>query len=174
MRLKTNLLNWLKRRFYKEPKVYRTLEELPVYNWEKIHSTGKLAYLLDGVDPKAHKYLGQEDLHEIWLNIYQQYIDEFGLSQSYKDWLRIKRKIILLEIKAAISGDKVLLTFANVEKEKLRMFFDGGEKANFNESVGILEKHLGFQIDPKQFSVLKFYTHVKLLNKASSNVKNKA
>ena len=72
---------------HKPASVYSSIDDLPQWNWVQIHKTGNLAYIkkLD-----TYRKLDQDSsstLEQIWLNIYDEYLEEFGLSKEYKELL---------------------------------------------------------------------------------------
>lgn len=85
--------------------------------------------------------------------------------------MRDKRKIISLRLKAAITGDKTLITLAEIKEREVASMQNLGKSINFRESITILEEHLKMFIDPKQMSVNKFHSHMRRLNQVAQ--KNK-
>ena len=142
-------------------KYYTGIDELPIYNWVQIHETGDLTHLV------IEKGEDEMNLQKLWEQIYDSYLSTFGVGDDYVNEKQSEIKELKLRLDAYLTGDKTKLTFADIEKEQRESKFYKGEGTKFHESVAILEKYLGFQIDPKVMSVLKYYTHVNLLNKAS-------
>jgi hypothetical protein len=64
--------------------LYDSIDVLPVWNWNQIHETGNLKHLM--IDGKQDTPPG---LQKLWLKLNQQYMDEFGISSKYRDYLRL-------------------------------------------------------------------------------------
>jgi hypothetical protein len=75
----------------------------------------------------------------------------------------LKKEIALLEMDAYLKGNKTLNLFADAKRENLKQMFEDGTGLSFTESVAIVEKNQGFQINTRQTTVLKFYTYLKLI-----------
>ncbi len=78
-RSKTNLLKKFisKCKEIDPNKLYTSIDDLPVYYWNKIHETNKLKYLFkEKVD-----IVNNDQLSLLWANINDQYFKEFGLSK---------------------------------------------------------------------------------------------
>lgn len=141
-----------------EPDLYDDLEVLPVWNWNRVHETGDLKYLL--LDERQEV---PASAHRVWLKLNQQYMNLFGITKKYKDYLRLKKEIALLEMDAFLKNNKTLNLFADVKREKMRELFEAGDNVTFTESVGAVERYMGFQVDVRTTSVAKFYTYLKMI-----------
>lgn len=142
---------------------YTDIEEMPIYNWFKVHSTGDLAHLL--VKKRKTTNAEQPKLEEKWKLLYDQYIALFGFSKDYLELLEKRSEIALLMIEKAETGDRNINTFINFEKQKLELMekkSSGG--SNFYEIKTFVEKKMGFQIDIRRMSVVEFYTTLNSVN----------
>ncbi len=158
-----------KKQFLKEFETYNSIETLPIWNWHNIHAEGSLKYLIVSENYNNIDAVPVE-LIDIWTNLFQEHIDEFGIDEKYADFLKIQKKIAMHEIDAAL-GDRIKNTLAKVEQAKLKSMLDVEGKITFNDSIAILEKHLHREIDPKKMSVLKYYTHLNLIKKTAPKTK---
>ena len=111
-RLKTNLLS-------KYADKYGSIDDLPMYNWKKIHDTDELKWLFVN-----KQEIENNDLLEArWAAIYDEYLNEFGLSDEYKEILNVKRKIANLQADYIIKGDRLMLNYINIEKNALESLY---------------------------------------------------
>lgn len=135
-------------------KVWGDIEDMPIYNWIKILETGDLKWL--------YKNKGRVSIQSAdhWLVLQQQYIDEFGLDENYKQQLRLMSKLKNLNLDFVLTRDRSLLNVIKITEIDLEM---GGSKESigFYQILDHVEKYKGFQIDPKKTSVMKWYYSLK-------------
>ena len=67
---------------------YLSIDELPIYNWNKIFETSDLDYL----KKNNNKKVKEEFLVELWVKLQNEYLDEFGLESIFKQKLEIQKK----------------------------------------------------------------------------------
>lgn len=136
---------------------YSDIDEMPVFNWFKIHATGDFSYMLirkRGISEKEAKILSKK-----FNLIYDQYISMFGFNEEFLSTLEKRRKIALLMIKKATTGDRTLNTLIKVHQAELNsMEEQKPAKSNFYEIKSFVEKQMGFQINIRTMSVAEFYT----------------
>jgi hypothetical protein len=138
---------------------WQDIENMPIYNWIKILETGDLKYLFKNEKGRVTKALGR-----LWLDLQQQYINEFGLDQNFKQQIRLKRELLELNADFIITRDNFLLNLIRIKETDIREL--NGKKAfQFYEVLDHVEKYKGFQIDPKQTSVKKWYWTLKNMAK---------
>ena len=165
-----NLLRRLKAVFSRRYKYYTDIETLPCGLWNKVNETGNTTHARIEA-----KYRGLEDTYRSvnnWRSIQKQIVEKFGWSQEYKERLMRMRKIALLRIEAELTGQSVLHTFADVEQAQIDEELQSAKSFNFEQSIAILERELGFVIDTNTFSTLKYLQHIHLLNKTKQNGKD--
>lgn len=149
--LKTNLLS-------KYGNKYSSIDDLPMYNWKKIHDTDELKWLF----VTKQEVENNELLERRWALIYDEYLNEFGLSDEYKEILKVKRKIANLQADYIIKGDRVLLNFINIEKNALESLYDTSKKGStFRDSLVHLEKMQGIKINTKTITVADYYNYLR-------------
>ncbi len=139
-----------------ERRYYNHIDELPVYNWWRIHQTNDYSFLL----LKPGSYGSQYLMSVLWKKLYDQYFEKFGLGENFIATLEKKKEIALLKCERWITSDKSLETFikvAEVELEEMQSLNAG----DFLETKAYIEKVLNFQINMKQTSVSEFYTYLK-------------
>ena len=153
-----------------ENNCYSSIEDLPIYNWWKIHSTGDLTQLCIGSKVKVDL----KKLEELWRNIYDQYIKAFGIGDSFLNYVLKQNEIALLQIRRWEEDDRsieTLIEVAEIELKELSL----SESGDFYEVKAGIERALGIaRIDVKQCSVVEFYTYIKILNKDGRKRQDKA
>ena len=152
---------------------YQDIDTLPVYNWDKVSRTNDLKFLLKV--PFAEELTEEEvgKLSELWDVLQQQYIDEFGLPSGYKINLKKRKKIVSLQLKGIITGDRHYFTQAGYLMKQMQMTEANRHKPNKLAELAILVgKHSGAgRVNTKEWSVLEFYTALKMIEK-QANGKN--
>ena len=146
---------------------YRSIENLPQWNFQKVLQTGDLRFILvldDYFEIESVKVNKSIDLNTIWEKIFDEYIKEFGLSDSYMRVMRDRRRIALLKCDMIIRGDYGLEAAIRIQEKKLD---DEGNKTeiSFEETVAHVEKYRGMAIDVTKVSVKRFNTYLKMMRK---------
>lgn len=147
--------------FVKYYEKFNSVSNLPMDRWDKIHKTNQLKYLFK----KDVNVLNNETLQETWAKIYNEYLIEFGLSPNYKQILKLKREIAIKQADFINSGDRILLTYINIDKENLRILTKpNGKISNFKDNIINIEKIQGVKINPLTITVLEYYTYLNNLS----------
>ena len=144
-------------------KVYSSIDDLPQWNWSQVHKTGNLAYL-----KKLNSYRKLEEdnslvLEQLWLGIYDEYLDEFGLSKEYKEILEKKKEIARLKNEFIMTDNRSLLNFIKIEEIELEATFDKSESMSFESAVVGIEKIQKIRINPKEITVYEFHSYLRTL-----------
>lgn len=143
-------------------KFYTTIDELPMYNWLKVHETGHLRHII-----MKRRLFGNGVL--AWNSLYNEYLNRFGMSERMEEYLTLLREQINNYAKATLEND----TYSHVMKQITEARINDIEKApkvDFNEQNAALEKYMGIAIDLRRTSVSEYMGKVKLMQ--SDNGKN--
>lgn len=130
----------------------------PVFYWMKIHDSGDLSWLLEK-RKKAGKTLA-EYLNKVWDKLYDEFLTEFGISESYESLLRKKIEIAQLQCEMAMTGDRSLLNFIGLAKRELADLEQPMGKSGSMQAKMAIEKHYGFQVNMKTTSIREFYSYL--------------
>lgn len=139
---------------------YDNLEELPIWNWDKVHETDNTLYLEVRKDYSKLPQDKNGKHYPLWMDLYDQYIDEFGLSDKFKDLLRLRNEMGILRADLIINKDKINLTHIRTIQREIEDI-QGDGSGSLMDHIVVLEKHFSFPIDPKQTSVLKYFTYLR-------------
>lgn len=152
-------------------KPYKNASELPIWNYWQVINTGEVEYLIESGKLSDDKKQRQKDLAElakIWDGIEVELYDIFVKDPDYITSLIEEKQYLYRIINAAIEPNaynNLLKEVAENEKNKESEPFD------YEGSLAVLEKYLGFTINDKQMSVKRYYTHLRLM-KANNRPSN--
>ena len=164
-------VNWLKRLFlwwstklgeYYSRRYYNSIEEIPIWNWWKIHETKDFKYLL-----KQNKSITKQ-APLIFDTLYSDFIRIFGVSESYSKYLEKLIEIRSAEIDMVLLDDSSLETFIDimkVELDEIKMANSGG---TYMDTAIAVEKNMGFKLNTKEISVFEYYSYIKSLEKSAN------
>jgi len=148
-------------------KLYKEIDDLPLYNYSKILDTGDLRYLI--VDSDAYNLIEvtedeQKELFKVWESICDQITDFVGISENMKQVLKLERTIAYLRIEMITKGDKSIETIINIKELELNQLKPKNKKS-IDESVVLLEVFLKMPINMKLTSVKRYYGYINYATK---------
>lgn len=130
-------------------------------NWDKIHETGELKYLFR----KEIEFENCDQLKRDWAKIYNEYILEFGLSEKYKQILKLKEEIAIKQAEFLETNNRVLINYISLDKERLKDITKTTEKVvNFKKNVTNIEKIQGIRINPLTITALEYFNYLRNLS----------
>ena len=144
-------------------KVWATIEQMPIYNWMKVLETSDLKWLFISGKGRVIKKTAEH-----WLELQQQYIDEFGLDENYKLQLKLMEKLKNLNCDFVITGERHYLNVIKMVEIDLEQK-NSQKVIKFFEMLDHVEKYKGYEIDPHKTSVLKYYYTLKNMSNGASN-----
>lgn len=171
-RYKEGFLQFLGGLFFKTSSAncYSSIDELPIWYWNKIHEEKNLSYLKKSkqllISMALPKRIEAASLAILWRKILAEYIDKFGFSEKHLDLMRKEKEILFYRIKRAVNGDRTMNAFVKIAEEEREAIQSDMKGGNFWEIKAVLNKS-GFDIDPYKTSVSEFYSCLKLLREQS-------
>jgi len=146
-------------------KIWTSIEDMPIWNWNKIIETGDLQYLY-----KEKNEGLTERLFEVWNDLQDQHMQEFGVDDMLRIRLKTMKKIIKLNDKYIQTGDRSVLNLISVEEQRLeesKTKFD----IRFYKVLDVVSNHKGFDVDPKTFTVIKWYHALNNMSNGKTDTK---
>lgn len=139
---------------------WENISEMPIYNWIQILETEDLKWLFktEGIITKK--------VEDHWIELQQQYINEFGLEEKYKQRLRLMEQLRDLNNEFVLTRDRFLLNLIKICEADIQIL-SMGTIIRFNQMVDHVEKYKGFSIDPKTTSVMKWYYSLKNMSRGN-------
>lgn len=150
---------------------YDSIDNLPIYNWYKINQSNDFSWLLK--NKRIIKEKEKNKLQEVWQNIFEEYIDTFGMNDSLRKILFLKRDIAVLETDFYLTNDRSLKTKIKIKQYELNKLLSTDKKDSFEEMKSVIGKHQGYRIDDKLVTVKEFYSLIKAIEKEVSKEKKK-
>lgn len=158
-------MTFLKKLLFSELKnnldYYDTIQELPLINWWKFNESKDYKYFLkEYSDVSATKLL---ELETIYTKLMDEYTSEFGINEHLL--LVLEKQIDIAKLKADFMlGEAANITLIEVAEIELTALVRGVNGMGFHEVKAILEKQMGFRIDPKVTTVMEYYSYIKLID----------
>lgn len=137
---------------------------MPIYNWFKIQKTNELTWCL--ISKRKVNVKQMEVLKGALQTMTDEYIDTFGISDTYRNVLQLKGEIVCLECDYIINKDISRLTFIQLAQQRLEKLLNENNSTDETKARIYASKYMGFPIDTKKISVKEFY---EILKEASTN-----
>ena len=154
-----------------EMKYYKSTEEWPIWNLNKVNETGDVRYLIKGID-----YF--EDLPDIGMKVMnlldaykeltKQISEMFGLDESFITKMRDEKDLLIMALQI-LAGDKAKKAMKKVKEEQIKQR-EGTVKVKnqtFEEKIIVLESHFKKDFNVQQMTVKRFYTYLDMFKRAN-------
>jgi hypothetical protein len=138
-------------------KLYNSIEEMPVYNWFKCIDLKDYSYC--AIDKNA---IDLEKCKECFSNLYNEFLDTFGINESLKQVIELQNEITILKIDKVLTENNSLQTFIELKQIELDELINVKTEKTKTYKVEI-EKFLGFRINEKEVSVKEYYEYLEAL-----------
>ena len=165
MKVYRKLLTYLKRLFRSGLEsnldYYDSIKELPLINWWKFNESKDVKYFLKTYsDVNTAKLLF---LETIYAKLMDEYTKEFRINEHLL--LVLEKQIDIAKLKADfMNGAGANLTLIEVAELELSDLVRGVKGMGFYDVKAILEKQMGFRIDPNTTTVMEYYSYIKLID----------
>jgi hypothetical protein len=148
-------------------KYYKSIETLPVWNWDKIQSTADVKYIVATDD--YDDVIENEEMHTLFDKIFDEYYNYFGVSDDMKRYLNAKKQITLLEVKIALK-EATAIDYTNLNHKRIEFANIYEQEKNDIDKVAIqLSRHFKIDFDLRKMSVKRFYNYLETFTKERNN-----
>ena len=147
-------------------KYYLSIEELPVFNWWKLHEKNDFKQVLRDKKDKI-----DERVIEVVKELQNEFITTFGIDENYAQYLRKQIQIELLKIKVLKTGDRSFETMIDILEIELEDLTRKEEDKGMSGSTIAIEKWMGFKLDTSKISTFEYYSYIKAITKATNGRK---
>jgi hypothetical protein len=144
---------------------YKSIDDLPIFNWNKVNETNDLRWLLKKQSEKKLYNRQKNVLEAAWNGIFKEFVDAFGIPEQMLKVLEIKRDIAVLNADIILTGDMVLQTFIEIKQHELKELLTSDVKTGAGEVKVYVEKYMGFKLNERETTVREFYHYLELIKK---------
>ncbi len=132
---------------------------MPIKAWHKILETNDLKHLF-----KEGKGRVTQKVHDLWIELQQQYYDEFGIDIEFRVRMKKMLKLAKLNLKWIVTGDRKLLN--EMTQIELEMETWGSEQSvKFYDLVDRLEVARKTPINIETVTVIQWYWMINNVTK---------
>jgi len=151
-------------------KFYRTIEELPIWNFDKINEQGDVRYMLKLDDYFELPEIGidYDTLVDHFIQVSDELFERFGVDDRAITNMMEEKDILIIKLKW-LAGEKTFKTRYKI-KSKIREDREsmvGDKKQTFEEKIIMLESYFKKDFDVYKMSVAKFYTYLDVFKRAN-------
>ena len=153
-------------RVFVKPKFYKDLNDIPLYNWRKLHETGDYSFLLK---KGSLKNVLSGEVTTCWHRLNNEYLTKYGLDLKTKMMLRDRKRLALALANYIATLDKDYEMEADILKIDIKRNNTGGGKSvSYMELIADIEEIRGMPIDELKTSTDRFYTYLKKIKDRQS------
>lgn len=138
------------------PGYYNSIDNCTIYAFDKVSQTGNFDYLLT-----ADKWDANVDQEEVWAKIYNEYIELFGLSNQFKNFIMYSKQAVDYYAKAYTTGNKEYITKAELSQAKADNYYKTVDGANLFTNMAKLSRVVGFRLNPKEITVREYHSYIQ-------------
>jgi len=149
--------------FYKQNIIYKSIYDLPAWNFDQINTKHDFSYLFK----KYKKVAPNKRILKIWDNIYDEFIEAFGVSEYFVQYINCLIEALKFYKKAYIDNERHNVNFAILKEQEARDIYDMNNKTDKNIYARV-SVFLGKPINPKQISTFEFYSLINLMKENAS------
>lgn len=128
---------------------YSTIDDFPLYNWEKCQS-GDMRYV--NRDAKSTKF---DEI--IWLKLYNEYLERFGIGEGLEYFLKLKIHLVKLRLQFIQTNDLFLLNQIKVaEAQMISADPSKLQGMTTQQCLVHLSKWMGTIVRAKEITIVEF------------------
>ena len=146
-------------------KFYKSIDELPIYYWNQIKETGDLSNLIVNYNGEQVTKYQQHQLKQIYEDLNKQFFDKFGKQDSYQEQIQELSQLYIWKIEGVLDNNPAAKIYARAEEKKMQ----SRETLNFDTTMAIIQRKLGFYVTAKQMTTTDYFTHIYLISKEGGN-----
>lgn len=142
---------------------FNSIENLPIWNWWKIAETGNLIYLQKREDYNKQDYSFKA--FELWNKIQNEYLEEFGITDEFREVLALKKRWIQKKADFILTGERFKLTEIDIIEAQIEETKNTKIEVDKDDTLIVLEQKLGRELDPKKITVKKYFKYINHFSK---------
>lgn len=144
---------------------YHDFETLLLSDWEKAVKGDLTRLRISGGTPEL-------DI-EAWERINDQHGEEFGLDKKHIQYLRLVKKIAILELDYIVKEDEFIKNLIEIAQEELENVLKKmqGNNTSIQDTLFALSERAGYRITASTITVKDFFGMINYYSKKSDNGK---
>jgi hypothetical protein len=147
---------------------FNSIDDMPLYNWRKCQEKGEYIYT------RKNELEGTEEGDaKAWLNLYDGFLVEFGVNESYKEVLGIRQKIAILQCDIICGAAAQLNNQIMLLELRLEEILGRKVDSDMDSIIIHLERWRGIEVNEHKTSVRKFYKLLREYEKYVQEMKTK-
>ena len=158
--MKQSLLNISQ--IFSKKKAYTSLKKISIAKWNLITEHGSFNELV------IEGEFSNLELYNVYLDLLQQYYDEFGTTETYDAFMDAKLDYAL-KLAAWITtqngSDRMFLEMARIDYNESMPKKENGESFKLSEQISVLVEYYKVEYDEETMSAHKFYSRKKNMEK---------
>jgi hypothetical protein len=132
---------------------------MPIYNWIMCQEQASTVYVYKDYENRIETSKTNKNYNII----HDQFFNKYAFTNEFKEFLATKKRILLKKLDCYLRDDRAGLTFVRIEEKEIEAKYHNSVKEHdYWAMVSSLEQALGFQINTKEMSVDRFYSHLRL------------
>jgi hypothetical protein len=141
-------------------KLFEYLDKLDLYTYLKVKDTGDISLL------RSVFNFRDERLKEIWEEIELQVVEVIGVGDVGEVLMNLESELLYMKNEYIINGERDILTEINMKSKEIETIKSKmiSGMSPF-ETVIVLEKYYGFEIDEKKTNVRKYLDRLNYMLK---------
>lgn len=137
----------------KSKKRYLEIDELPLYNFNKMMSDPRFVN-------RDEVYRKGDELHAI--KLYNDYLDRYGLGDDYEKYMSYQEKYIKISGIFVINEDEAVLNDLHfIEAELKRLNPNNFEGMSVESCLTHLSKWIGYNLNSRDITIVRFREMLK-------------
>lgn len=137
---------------------YKSIDELPIFNWFKIQDTNDVSWMM--IKKKKMTTYRLLVLNKAFSDCQAEYLDAFGVNETYKKILMLKWQISVLRSEMVIHEKRTNKVFIDLKEIELKGILSESKKTETGNVRVMIEKHMGFKLNEKEITVKEFYEYL--------------
>lgn len=156
--------------------LYSSIDNLPIWNYNKILETGNLRYMAKTDDFSKHFRYDKKKAFLNWQKINDQYIDYFGVNDNYQRILELKGEMAVNYYDWKVLKIPVARSYYNMAKDELETMQSGAgsgsesQEYNVGKQIFYIEREMGFKLEEKNLPVKQFFLYINELSEIAKKL----
>lgn len=141
------------------------IEEMPIFNYHKVSTTGELKYMA-----KGEGAIDQRKALDAYDNVRQQYYDAYGMDYSLIDYYNNLKRVTELKAKLVETGERFLINEIRIKEREIEEF-ENQKGVSHSQIYASISKYMGYRFDPKKESVVSYKEALNMIERESEQMK---